>query len=277
MSTFYTEPNTNTAGQLEKKRVRFEEPCSSQDQAGNDTLNQLSRLRESPSVHKPDSEMLRQIVQAVHAALKSATVGNAAAANLLPGSFCSLALDTSLGSFEGVQPYKVSQVKFNPIGCVFNTILHILPINAHEGFEFPISVTCCISENKEYWIEISVRERIALMINAEEISSAVRWVQRKIMRKIKRGIDYGSVDVLISLLRNIDNVKGHDVVLSKAKEPQSRCSMKGLAKILMLASLTSLNASKQCSSQDKPTHHRTRYQPVNRIKAATRIKMAKAA
>ena len=38
------------------------------------------------------------------------------------------------------------------------------------------------------------------------------------MRKIKRGIDYGSVDVLISLLRNIDKVNGHDVVISKAKE-----------------------------------------------------------
>ena len=146
MSTFYTEPNT--AGQLEENQVKFEEPCSSQDQAGNDTLNQSSRLRDSPSVHKPESEMLRQIVQAVHAALQSATVGNAAAANSLAGSSCSLALDTSLGSFEGVQPYKVSQVKFNPIGCVFNTTLHILPTNVHEGFDFLISVTCCISENK---------------------------------------------------------------------------------------------------------------------------------
>ena len=118
------------------------------------------------------------------------------------------------------------------------------------------------------------------MIHAEEISSAVRWVQRKITRKIKRGLDYRSVNVSISLPRNIENVKGNDVIISKAKEPKNWCSMKGLVakkeKVLRLASLTSLNASKH-SSRDKPTQHRTRYQPVKRIQAVTRSKMAKAA
>lgn len=91
------------------------------------------------------------------------------------------------------------------------------------------------------------------------------------MRKIKRGIDYGSVDVLISLLRNIDKVNGHDVVISKAKEQvfnERTCESYD-------ARIVDFSECDQTMFQLGQVSRR--YQPMNRIKTVTRSKMAKAA
>lgn len=218
--------------------------------------------------------MLRQIIQAVDAALGGACAGSANTSFQstfdishtslgIRGSFSSSLATAATSDRSYRVAYRVSQVVFNPnperhLGCVFYATLHInLPSSArsvvsmesiNQEFEVPIRATCGTSQDKVYSVELSLRERETWARHSGEVSSAMKWVQQKIRGNIKRGLD---VDVTIRLPSKTGNVKVHEEVSqghtphNKRKDGDAAATAKNAKTLARSSSLA--NITRRCS------------------------------